>query len=94
MKKISRFLIMLLALVLACGGVYLRARSQVSGEARVMPGVSACGTDVSGMSREQVLALRFSDAALRSVNAFDAEADTMNLPKPARRMLPDEEEFD
>lgn len=54
----------------------------------------ACQGTGTALSREQVLALRFSDAALRSVNAFDADADTMNLPKPARRMLPDEEEFD
>ena len=50
-------LIVLLLLVLACGGLFLWARSQVSGEARVMPGVTACGTDVSGMDREQVLEL-------------------------------------
>ena len=48
-------LIFLLILVLACGGVFLWAMSQVAAPQRAFPGATACGIDVSGMTREQVL---------------------------------------
>jgi len=47
--------IFVLAVALACGGVFLWARTQVSGEARVMPSVMLGSTDLTGMTRSQVL---------------------------------------
>ena len=47
-------LIFVLLLVLACGGAFLWAKAQVSGNARVMPTVRLGDTDLTGLTRSQV----------------------------------------
>ena len=72
-SRLLGILIALLVLALVCGGLFLRARSQVSGEARVMPGVTVGGTDLSGMTRPQVL------EELRRMGYGDMEGKSLTL---------------
>ncbi len=51
------FLLVLLLLILACGGVFLWAREKVGGPDRTAPGVRLYGEEIVGRDRAQVLEL-------------------------------------
>ena len=87
-------LIFLLALILACGGLFLWARDRVGGPDTVMPGVRLYGTDVAGCSRSQVLDILrtegFAPLAGKSLT-LSLPGETLSVSAEELGLVPDME---
>ena len=87
-------LIFLLALILACGGIFLWARDQVGGPDRVAPGVRLFGSDIAGCDRAQVLDILrtkgFAPLAGKSLT-LSLPGETLSVSAEELGLVPDRE---
>ena len=83
--------IFLLVLILACGAVFLRARSSVLPD-RVMPGVQVWGEEAAGLDREQVRSMLRSggyDALAGKTFTLVLPGEELTLPLEELGLVPD-----